>query len=415
MGLLLANVAVSAPPGFVKSTIPLEAPPVGLAFDGGGKLYALEGASFGSNRATLRTILADGTFGGSFPVVGDDPSNFFAGSMAYDPVSDELLVSDNTADGRLYAVSTTGAKQTLASGIAGIAGVAVRSSGEIFVSTAPFGAAGELLQIDRASGSATPVLGGLGYGAGLIFDAAGDLIVQDADTATFRGRLQRLPITETPAGLEFGPPATLLDDMQSSAGVTLDSEGDIFTTGSGGLFSVAGWPLAERAFDTNGNAFQFATAIAFGAGARPFERFSGPDGGRLAYMADFGFAMQDSFITLLAAAQPGDYNGDGSVSEADYSTWQGGFGSTSDLAADGNGDGVVDTADYVLWRKSFIAEAGRSTTPAWPAPEPGAAMLVVLGGCTVNFRRRDRTGRAAGAPRRARRTAGCPGSCSGCR
>ena len=79
--------------------------------------------------------------------------------------------------------------------------------------------------------------------------------------------------------------------MQSSAGVIVDSEGDIFTTGSGGLFRVAGAPLAETSFDSNGNAFQFATAIAFDPGSQPFEGFSGPDGGRLAFMADFGFAI----------------------------------------------------------------------------------------------------------------------------
>ena len=154
----------------MKSTIPLAAPPVGLAFDADGVLYALEGAAFGDNEATLRVIQPDGTFGGSFPVVGDDPSNFFVGGMAYDPVGDRLLVTDNTADGRLYAVDKAGAKQTIGMGIAGIAGVAVRSTGEIFVSTSPFGSNGAVLQVDRTTGVATPVLGGLGYGAGLAFD-----------------------------------------------------------------------------------------------------------------------------------------------------------------------------------------------------------------------------------------------------
>ena len=111
IGLLATSVAMATPPGFVKTTIPLAAPPVGLAFDSGGVLYALEGASFGSNVATMRTFLPNGSFGASFPVVGDDSSNFFAGGMAYDPVGDRLLITDNTADGRVYAVEKTGAKQ----------------------------------------------------------------------------------------------------------------------------------------------------------------------------------------------------------------------------------------------------------------------------------------------------------------
>ena len=31
--LFLASIASAAPPGFVKTTVPLDAPPVGLAFD----------------------------------------------------------------------------------------------------------------------------------------------------------------------------------------------------------------------------------------------------------------------------------------------------------------------------------------------------------------------------------------------
>src|SRR5689334_2907056 len=94
--VLTTTAASATPPGFVKTTIPLDAPPVGLAFDANGVLYALESAPFGSNLATMRTILPNGSFGNSFTVAGDDTSNFFAGAMAYDPVSDRLLITDNT-------------------------------------------------------------------------------------------------------------------------------------------------------------------------------------------------------------------------------------------------------------------------------------------------------------------------------
>ncbi len=378
-------MATATPSGFVKSTIPLDAPPVGLAFDSAGVLYALEGAPFGSNVATMRTIMPDGSFGDSFPVVGDDSSNFFVGSMAYDSIGDQLLITDNTADGRLYAVDKSGAKQTLSMGLPGAAGIAVRDSGEIFVTTAPFGSAGEVLEVDRTSGATAPVLDNLGYGAGLTFDLAGDLIVQDADSSSFLGRLQQLPIDETPGGLSFGTPVPLLSNMQSSAGVTIDSEGDLFTTGSGGLFQVAGSPLAESSFDTNGDASQFATAMAFAPGTHPFERFSGPNGGRLAYMADFGFAEQDEFITILTPARPGDYNEDGQVDAGDYTTWRSQFGSSGDTSADGNGDGTVDGADYVLWRKNVSTNLESATKTATVAvPEPtlfsltGWVMVLVL-------------------------------------
>lgn len=376
-GILVATTLVAAPAGFVKTTIPLDAPPAGLAFDAAGTLYALEGAAFGENSATLRVIHSDGSFGSSFPIVGDDASNFFVGSMAYDAVGNRLLITDNTADGRLYAVTPTGAQQTIATGISGIGGVAVRESGEIFVSTSPFGSPGAVLQVDRTSGLTTPVLGGLGYGAGLSFDANGDLIVQDANSTTFRGQLQRLPISLIAGELLVGSPVPLLGDMQSSAGVVTIGDG-IFTTGSGGLFQVTGTPLAEVPFDSNGNASQFATAIAFDAGNRPFESSAGPNGGRLAYMADFGFTTQDSFITVLTPAEPGDYNSDGHVDALDYNVWRGAFGSDNP-AADGNRDGIVDAADYVLWRKHMTdLVANSAAVRALAVPESTSLLLAAM-------------------------------------
>lgn len=386
IALLLSGFVTASPPGFVKSTIPLNAPPVGLAFDSGGVLFVLEGAPFGSNEATLRAILPDGTFGNSFAVLGDDPSNFFVGGMTYDPLSDRLLITDNTADGRLYAVDKTGVRDTLAMGIAGIAGVAVRGSGEIFVSSAPFGSAGEVLHVDRTSGSATPVLGGLGFGAGLAVDLAGNLIVQDASfTPAFdlRGRLQRLPITETPSGLQFGTAAPLIEDLQSSYSLIVDSEGDIFSTGGGGLFQIDGTPLVETSFHPS----QFAAAIAYDPG--PFERFAGPGGGRLAFAAEAAFGIEDTFVTLLTPARPGDFNGDGHVDANDYSQWRSAFG-TNDLSADGNGDGAVDAADYVIWRKGVAMPATMlSTTPAGNVPEPTTVIAALTALTTVLVMRRE--------------------------
>lgn len=378
-GILVATNLVAAPAGFVKSTIPLDAPPVGLAFDALGTLYALEGAAFGSNEATLRVIHSDGSFGPSFPIIGDDPSNFFVGSMTFDPIGGRLLITDNTADGRLYAVTPTGVQETIAMGIAGIGGVAVRDSGEIFVSTSPFGSPGAVLQVDRDTGLPTIVSDGLGYGAGLAFAASGDLVIQDANTSTFRGRLQKSPISLVDGHLSFGTPEPLLVDMQSAAGLVTVGDG-IFTTGSGGLFHVTGTPLAEVSFDAKGMASQFATAVAFASGTQPFESFAGLNGGRLAYMADFGFAAQDSFVTMITPAEPGDYNGDGHVDALDYTVWRGTF-SADEPAADGNRDGHVDGADYVLWRKNFspvIAGAATAATNIVPECVSAAQIVFIL-------------------------------------
>jgi hypothetical protein len=396
---LCTSVVAGSPTGFVETTILLDAPPVGLAFDEAGALFALEGASFGANTAVLRRILPDGTLNGSFPIVGDDAENFFVGSMTYDPIGDRLLITDNTADGRIYAVDGAGMKQTVATGIAGVAGIAVRSTGEIFVTTSPFGSEGGVYQVDRTTGSASPVLGGLGFGAGLAFEANGNLIVQDADSSTFQGRLQRLPMTHGSGGIVVGVAEPVLAGMQSGAGLVVDSEGDIFTTGSGGLYYVTEEPPTETSFSSNDNEFQFSTAIAFDAGAAPFEAFNGPSGGRLAYMADFGFAHEDSFVTVLTPAQAGDYNGDGGVDANDLALWRETYGSPVDASADGNLDDEVSAADYVIWRKvapAMSGGAGFSSGNGVPEPTStavmGAFMMTGLAWC----RRGPRNVRSAG-------------------
>ncbi len=373
----LANeTQASAPPGFVKTTISLDAPPVGLAFDSHGTLYALEQPAFMSNEATLRVFNAAGSPIGSYPVSGADPSNFFVGGMTYDPTGDQLLVTDNTADGELYTVSKSGARETLATGLAGVADVAVRTTGEIFVSTSPFGSDGAVLQVDRSNGNAATALGSLGFGAGLAFDANSNLIVQDSDTTNFAGRLQRLPMAGAGDSLTIGSPQPILSGMTSSAGVAIVGN-DLYTTGVGGLYRVVGSPPAEELFDTKGTSSQFATAIAFAAGSQPFQAFAGPNGGRLAYMADYGFSSQDSFITSLTPAEPGDYNGDGHVDASDYAVWRGAFG-TNNLSADGNRDGIVDSADYVIWRAhSTSAAAGASLSQLQSVPEPGILPILV--------------------------------------
>ncbi|MCH2113574.1 MAG: hypothetical protein MK171_01495 [Pirellulales bacterium] len=389
--ILAPHITLAVPNGYVPYTIPLSAAPTGLAFDAGGVLYALESAPFQSNVTTIRVIQPDNTFGTNIPVSGSDPTNFFVGGMAYDPVSDGFLITDNTSDGRLYAVSKTGVQQTLASGLASIAGVAVRSGGEIFVSTALGDNLGEVLQIDRATGNATAVVTGIDYGAGLAFDATGDLLVQDADATTFAGRLHHLPITEGPSGLEFGALSLQIDNMQSGAGLALDSEDDIFATGSGGLFSIGGAPLSETSFDSNGNPGQFATAIAFDPGTLPFEPFAGADAGRLALMADFGFGPVNAFVTLIRPAPPidADFNDSGAVNAADLDIWKSHFGATVTAAnsqGDADGDFDVDGCDFLNWQRQWETTINMA---AYPVPEPTTSSLwACIAGSLIGIRRR---------------------------
>jgi hypothetical protein len=149
--------------------------------------------------------------------------------------------------------------------------------------------------------------------------------------------------------------------------VIVDSEGDLFTTGTGGLYQIDGMPLAETSVLPS----QFASAMAFDAGR--FETFAGPNGGRLALAAEASFGMEDQFVTLLTPAEPGDYNTDGEVDAADYGVWRSAYGST-DLSADGNVDGKVDGADYVVWRHHLQSAAASGAS----VPEPCTSMLLLI-------------------------------------
>lgn len=377
VALLSAVPAFAVPEGYTARTIPLNAPPAGLSFDANGVLYALESASFGSNGATIRVIHPDDSFGTNLPVVGDDPGNFFVGGMTYDPIDNRLLITDNTSDGRIYSVDALGVQQTIAMGIPAIAGVAVRSTGEIFVSTALGNNMGQVLQVDRQNGNTTVVASGLDFGAGLALDTNGDLLVQEADSSDFSGRVHRLPITENGANLIFGSLSLLIDDMQSSAGLVVDSEGDIFSSGSGGLFSILGTPLTELSFSNNGSPTQFATALAFDAGSQPFEPFAGPDAGRLALMADFSFGGADTFVTLIEPLPPEDanFNDDLTVDGVDLSIWEQNFGTASgatNMIGDADGDEDVDGLDFLIWQQQF--GSGALVAPQ-AVPEPTSCLL----------------------------------------
>lgn len=66
--------------------------------------------------------------------------------------------------------------------------------------------------------------------------------------------------------------------------------------------------------------------------------------------------MSTSAASYMALTDNADYNGDGRVSQADYTVWQSSFGLTGPLlTADGNGDMKVDILDYTLWADAFGA------------------------------------------------------------
>lgn len=92
---------------------------------------------------------------------------------------------------------------------------------------------------------------------------------------------------------------------------------------------------------------------------------------------------QTEFLTLSimgiveAAGLDGDYNDDGTVDAADYTVWRDSLGSTTMLEADGDGSGTIDTGDYAVWVTNYGTSS--SSASANSVPEPGAALLLLLG------------------------------------
>jgi hypothetical protein len=99
----------------------------------------------------------------------------------------------------------------------------------------------------------------------------------------------------------------------------------------------------------------------------------------------------------------GDFNGDGRVDAADYSTWRDTLAQTgSGLAADGNGDQVVDAGDFTLWKQHYGEAAELRIAPglvgggavAGVVPEPSTVLVAwTVGILVMSFNRRERRAR----------------------
>lgn len=95
-------------------------------------------------------------------------------------------------------------------------------------------------------------------------------------------------------------------------------------------------------------------------------------------------SVRFEFIPVPGAPVPGDYNANGVVDAADYTTWRDSLGQVGGgLAADGTGDddlgipdGDVDEFDYLYWKNRFGNTNGAGSGSA--IPEPGTLLLTAL-------------------------------------
>jgi hypothetical protein len=76
----------------------------------------------------------------------------------------------------------------------------------------------------------------------------------------------------------------------------------------------------------------------------------------------------------------GDFNDDGVVDAADYTTWRDNLGAGDEAVLNGNGDGLngVDAGDYALWVDHFGSVSGSGSLSPSGVPEPAAGLLASL-------------------------------------
>lgn len=295
------SATASAQLGFTVQDTPLLIGASGLAYGPDGTLFVVSGGGSSS----VLSIAPDGTQTSidlDASVSIDSPVG-----AAFDAVNNRLLVTDNESfldgEGNLLGIDLeTGLVETLASGFDTIDDVAVRSTGEVFFSDAAGSGAGGVYKLE--GGAPQLVTGGLDLAAGLGFDLDGNLLVQDVSSTNFAGSVSLVTLSESSDGLVASAPELVADGV-AGFDLAVDSEGDVFVTGSGGLFELD----RDASGDFLGTASTliaegFSTEVAFIAGTVAFEPFLELPGGEVSPLLTFVPSFGASELVTLSVPEP---------------------------------------------------------------------------------------------------------------
>ena len=211
---------------------------------------------------------------------------------------------------------------------------------------------------------------------------AGNLgAIDTADTTADIVHLTTTSLGTAPGDTLFGLGGALFFDnivnFGSFSGVTL-------SLGSG-ADTVFAEPLPAARETINGNnpttAPGDALHVSLASAASPVFTSNGTGAGT--YTFSNAGSLNYTGFESAAAAIPGDFDQNGSVTQADYTAWKAAYGNhvTPGTSGDATGDGVVDTADYIIWRNNLGKHspgAGSNSSSPAVANERGIRQPTVL-------------------------------------
>jgi hypothetical protein len=137
-------------------------------------------------------------------------------------------------------------------------------------------------------------------------------------------------------------------------------------------------PIHVMAFITNGGGDFLSNQFLPGLGGPNNLGGTGNPGGEPLF--DAREFPGNQFFTIPARVR-GDYNGNGVVDAADYTTWRNSLGELVEIGegADGDRDGEIDLDDYLEWKARYGNTAVSGSGSAVLAPEPAGVLLALFG------------------------------------